>query len=130
MSRSIILALIVSLTGCATAPNQAGHGIGADYTPVIDLKDTEQSTYQRDLDECRAYGKTVSPVENAAGAAVAGAVFGALLSAAVGGNRRFASINAGAAGVGAGTGALVGSLQKQQAIIARCMTGRGYRVLG
>jgi len=98
--------------------------------PVVDMKGVDTAQYNRDLYECQQYANQVSPGENAAGAAVAGALFGAALSAALGGHSRANTLNAGGGAVAAGTGAAVNSLKKQQDIIGRCLAGRGYRVLG
>lgn len=124
-ARFVFLPAALILTGCV--------GI---YTPLIDKKDArfDPVVYAQDLDECRAYAKTVNPITGAmlgagvmagVGAAV-GAVAGAVYDVDV----------SDMAGRGAALGGTVGgfkglgdSLNRQMTIVDNCMRGRDYKVL-
>lgn len=107
------------LSGCAATG-------GAQYRPLIDSANVDAVRYEGDLYDCQAYARQVSGAQERA---VVGALFGALLGAAVGhgtgyGNRL--------AALGALSGAAQGGVQgneSQQAVITRCLSGRGYSVL-
>ena len=117
-----IALLAISLTllcGCQAPQEQ----------PIIDRQGVNQAQYEQDLHECRRYAE-----EAATGKAVViGATTGAVIGGAVG-----AVLDNGRAAVrGAGTGAILGgtkggfrNLERRQRIVTRCLTGRGYRVLG
>ena len=101
---------------------------GCAYQPVIDQRGVDPTQYAADLADCRHYAESVSPGGEAAATAVAGGVIGAALGAIVGDSQT--------AGQGAAIGALLGGTEggangadKQQQIIARCLAGRGYKVL-
>jgi len=116
-----VTAIAVStLVGCA----------GADVRPLVDMKGVNESAYENDLQECQAYAKQESGMgSTAAKGAAAGAVVGGLLGLVTGGN---ASGIAQAAGAGAVIGTAGGAYsgnQSQEAVVKRCLSGRGYKVL-
>jgi hypothetical protein len=105
---------LVLTAGCAAHPE-----------PIVDLKGIDPEVFQRDLEECEAYADQVSIGEAAAKSAAVGAVIGAA-TGAIGG----------AAGEGAGYGGIYGATsgglnaeREKQIVFARCLEGRGYRVL-
>lgn len=111
-----LLALGV-LSGCATR--------GAGYTPIIDTKDKDPVKLQQDVAECQAFAKQAADAaEGAAAGAVVGAVLAAILAPR---DYRRNMVNRGALIGAAGGGAQ--AAETQEAIIKRCMTGRGYSVL-
>ncbi len=117
------LVVILLLAGCAHS-----------YEPVVDLKHVDQEKYQQDLNECRSYADKVDPLSDAGTHALIGGAFGAALGAATGavvGNAGAgAALGAAAGGIGgAGEGGLTGA-QRQKSIINKCLSGRGYKVLG
>lgn len=130
-SKVLISSLVVAmLAGCATAPGAPGNGLGASYTPVVDMQGVDVAKYNQDVNECRAYAAQVDAGGNAVAGAVTGAVLMGALSAAMGNRSRWNNRYMGAGAISGGAGAAAGSMQKQQAIIMRCMAGRGYNVLG
>ena len=113
--------LVVAVTvGCA----------GANVRPLVDMKGVNEAAYEKDLSDCQAYAQQQSGMgENAAKGVGAGAVVGGLLGLVTGGN---ASGIAQAAGAGAVIGAAGGAYsgnQAQEAVVKRCLSGRGYKVL-
>ena len=113
----IALALAVTMTGCATTQS---------YNPVVDPARTSGSYYQ-DLQDCKNLAET-QPSE--ASRAVAGALVGALLFAALGAAAKvdrnqmagIGTIAGGAQGFGQG-------VQSQKTIVDNCLRGRGVNVL-
>lgn len=102
------------LTACASHPD-----------PIIDQKGVDMAQYEKDLAECKEYATNVNVAEGAARGGAVGAVVGAA-AGAIGGN----------AGRGAGYGGLAGATRsgldnkrEQEAVVKRCIAGRGYRVL-
>ncbi len=110
----------IAAVGCA----------GADVRPIVDMKGVNESAYEKDLQECQAYAKEQSGMgETAAKGAGAGAVVGGLLGLVTGGNKTGIVQAAGAGAViGAAGGAYTGN-QSQEAVVKRCLGGRGYKVL-
>ena len=105
---------IALIAGCAAHPE-----------PIVDLKGIDPDVFERDLEECEAYADQISIGESAAKSAAVGAVIGAA-AGAIGG----------AAGEGAGYGGIYGATnggleaeREKQYVFARCLEGRGYRVL-
>ena len=97
------------------------------YHPVVDPKKCANCDYEADLAQFQTISAehtqiTGNAVAGAAGGALTGALFGAMLN-----------IDAGhTAAMGATAGSLQGvgqELQTRNALIARCMAGRGYSVL-
>jgi hypothetical protein len=122
MSRLLVLSSIVVVitVGCA----------GANVRPLVDMKGVNEAAYEKDLSECQAYAQQQSGMgETAAKGAGAGAVVGGLLGLVTGGNKTGIAQAAGAgAVVGAAGGAFTGN-QAQEAVVKRCLSGRGYKVL-
>ena len=113
----IALALAVTMTGCATTQS---------YNPVVDPARTSGSYYQ-DLQDCKNLAET-QPSE--ASRAVAGALVGALLFAALGAAAKVDRNQM--AGIGAIAGGAQGfgqGVQSQQSIINNCLRGRGQNPL-
>ena len=110
-----ILALaVVGLGACASHPD-----------PIIDQKGVDMAKYEQDLAECKEYASGVKVAEGAAKGGAVGAVVGAA-AGAIGGS----------AGRGAGYGGLAGATRsgldnkrEQEAVVKRCIAGRGYKVL-
>jgi hypothetical protein len=104
--------------GCATTP----------YRPLVD-SGVSRGDYESDLADCRELASQRPAAATAVGGATIGAVFGALLGVAVGLRgedvRHLAAWGAASGGI---NGAAYGTAE-QQAIVARCMAGRGYNVL-
>ncbi len=116
-----LCSLVVAVTvGCA----------GANVRPLVDMKGVNEAAYEKDLSECQNYAQQQSGMgETGAKGAGAGAVVGGLLGLVTGGN---ASGIAQAAGAGAVIGAAGGAFsgnQAQEAVVKRCLSGRGYKVL-
>jgi hypothetical protein len=114
------LFVVIVALGCA----------GADVRPLVDMKGVNDAAYEKDLQECQAYAKEQSGMgETAAKGAGAGAIVGGLLGLVTGGNKTGIVQAAGAGAViGAAGGAFTGN-QSQEAVVKRCLSGRGYKVL-
>jgi hypothetical protein len=108
--------VVIAALGCA----------GANVRPLVDMKGVNNSAYEKDLQECQAYAKEQSGMgETAAKGAGAGAVVGGLLGLVTGGNATGIAQAAGAGAViGAAGGAFTGN-QGQEAVVKRCLSGRG-----
>lgn len=130
MSRVVAALCVASLlSGCAAPPNTPGAGTGKDYTPIIDTQGLDTSRYDSDLAACRKYSGYVDAQGAALSGAIGGALLGATLSAMVGGSRQQA-INTANVGAFSGSASAGGSaLAKQERIMINCMAGRGYRTL-
>ena len=112
--------VVVTAVGCA----------GADVRPIVDMKGVNEAVYEKDLQECQAYAKEQSGMgETAAKGAGAGAVVGGLLGLVTGGNKTGIVQAAGAGAVLGGAGGAFSGNQAQEAVVKRCLSGRGYRVL-
>src|SRR5690606_14202417 len=103
-------ASLVLLAGCV-----------AQREPIVDLKGIDPEVFQTDLEECRVYARQVSVAESV----VVGAAVGAL-AGAIGGD---AGEGAGYGGIYGGTVSGLDADREQRAVFARCLEGRGYRVL-
>ena len=116
-----LFSLVVAVTvGCA----------GANVRPLVDMKGVNEAAYENDLKDCQNYAQQQSGMgETAAKGAGAGAVVGGLLGLVTGGNGSGIAQAAGAGAViGAAGGAFSGN-QAQEAVVKRCLSGRGYKVL-
>jgi len=112
--------VVITAVGCA----------GADVRPIVDMKGVNEAAYEKDLQECQAYAKEQSGMgETAAKGAGAGAVVGGLLGLVTGGNKTDIVQAAGAGAVLGGAGGAFSGNQAQEAVVKRCLGGRGYRVL-
>jgi len=112
--------VVVAAVGCA----------GADVRPIVDMKGVNESAYEKDLQECQAYAKEQSGMgSSAAKGAGAGAVVGGLLGLVTGSNKTGIAQAAGAGAVIGTAGGAYSGNQAQEAVVKRCLSGRGYRVL-
>ena len=103
---------------------------GADVRPLVDMKEVNQSAYESDLKDCQAYAQQQSGMgSTAAKGAVAGVVVGGLLGLVTGGNSSGIAQAAGAGAVIGGAGGAYSGNQGQEAVVKRCLSGRGYKVL-
>jgi len=97
------------------------------------MKGVDQSAYYQDLAECQVYANQISPVNEAAGGALIGAGAGALVGAVLGAFLGDAGYGAGIGAAYGGTTGLIGggydAAVDQQSVVARCLSGRDYRVL-
>ena len=122
MNKLLVLSfMVVAVTvGCA----------GANVRPLVDMKGVNEAAYEKDLSDCQAYAQQQSGMgETAAKGGGAGAVVGGLLGLVTGGNASGIAQAAGAGAViGAAGGAFTGN-QAQEAVVKRCLSGRGYKVL-
>ena len=129
MRSTIIGIMLLFINGCATTGGGVGTGIGAAYTPVIDLKNVDPGKYQIDLFECRQLAAQVEA--NRRGdiltSTVAGAVVGAVVGGAGGdeGRRTGAKLGAAAGGLSSADSAYGGA----KVVIKKCLAGRGYSIL-
>ena len=117
----VLISLVVMVVaGCA----------GADVRPIVDMKGVNEATYENDLKECQTYAQQQSGMaETGAKGAGAGAVVGGLLGLVTGGNKTGILQAAGAGAVIGGAGGAYSGNQSQEAVVKRCLSGRGYRVL-
>ena len=122
MNKLLVLCLmVVGVTvGCA----------GANVRPLVDMKGVNESAYENDLKDCQTYAQQQSGMgETAAKGAGAGAVVGGLLGLVTGGNKTGIAQAAGAGAVIGGAGGAFSGNQAQEAVVKRCLSGRGYKVL-
>ncbi len=118
MTRYTMVLALLMLTGCVTT----------NYRPVVDTGEVK-GNYEDDVADCQRLAEQRPAGAQAANGAVVGAVLGGVLAAAFGlrGNN-IGRVAAWGAVNGAAGGAVNGASQ-QQAIVARCMEGRGYAVV-
>lgn len=103
---------------------------GADVRPIVDMKGVNEARYENDLAECQNYAKEAGGMGGtAAKGAGAGAVVGGLLGLVTGGNRTEIIQAAGAGAVIGGAGGAYKGNESQEAIVKKCLVGRGYKVL-
>jgi len=120
-SRPYLLTLMVLLLGACA---------GADVRPIVDMKGVNEARYENDLAECQNYAKEAGGMGGtAAKGAGAGAVVGGLLGLVTGGNRTEIIQAAGAGAVIGGAGGAYKGNESQEAIVKKCLVGRGYKVL-
>ena len=122
MNKLLALCSLVAIAavGCA----------GADVRPIVDMKGVNEAAYEKDLQECQTYAKEQSGMgETAAKGAGAGAVIGGFLGLVTGGNKTGIVQAAGAGAVIGGAGGAFTGNQAQEAVVKRCLGGRGYKVL-
>lgn len=113
---AMLAALLCS--GCATT----------QYRPLVD-SGVSRGNYEDDVADCQYLAEQRPAAAPAAGGAAAGAILGALLGAAVGLREDdIAHVAAWGAASGGINGAAYGAAE-QQAIVSRCMEGRGYNVV-
>jgi hypothetical protein len=115
---ALLLACLATCGGCATA----------QYRPLVD-SGVSKGNYEDDVADCQSLANQRPAAATAAGGATAGAVLGGLLALAVGlRGQDVANVAAWGAANGGIQGAVAGSAE-QQAIVSRCMAGRGYNVV-
>ncbi len=122
MKKLLLLSVLVAMAmaGCA----------GADVRPIVDMKGVNEAAYENDLKECQAYAQQQSGMgSTAAKGAGAGAVVGGLLGLVTGGNGSGIAQAAGAGAVIGGAGGAFTGNQAQEAVVKKCLSGRGYKVL-
>lgn len=104
----------------------AARGVG--YRPVVDMKGVDTALYETDLVDCQRYAlQVVGPGTGAAAGAALGYGIGYLVGRAYGVENR-SSIGRTTAITGAVSGG-AGGVVSEQAVVNRCIAGRGYRVL-
>jgi hypothetical protein len=85
---------------------------------------------QKDLSECQDYAKQATGMGGtAAKGAGAGAVVGGLLGLVTGSNTTGIVQSAGAGAVIGGAGGAYKGNDSQEAVVKKCLVGRGYKVL-
>ena len=116
--RAIVFGVALFCAGCAQT----------HYRPVVD-SGVSRGNYEEDVMDCQSLANQRPAAGSAAGGATAGAILGALFGLAVGldGND-VAEMAAWGAVSGGVNGAVYGTVE-QQAIVSRCMEGRGYYVI-
>lgn len=117
-----LLSAAVLLAGCASTAQV--------YQPIVDPKFGDQAALPAALAECRELAEQVQQGNRAAAGAVAGALLSAAIGAALGARgQSLAQIAGSGAIVGGASSAGYAGLTQQQ-VIQRCLTNRGYSVLG
>jgi len=119
----LTISLIVSavlLTACA----------GSEVRPIVDMSGVNEARYEKDLAECQDYAKQATGMGGtAAKGAGAGAVVGGLLGLVTGSNTTGIVQSAGAGAVIGGAGGAYKGNDSQEAVVKKCLVGRGYKVL-
>lgn len=130
-SKLIPFLIAGSLTDCAAT----GSTTRTMIYPVIDASMNPQGrNYYQDIEQCNAYARQVSAAGSGATHAIAGGAVGAALGAAIGAALGInpgttAALGVGAGGISAGAQRAVSATHSKHAIVAKCMSGRGYAVL-
>lgn len=120
MKKTVTGAMLAALVCASCATTQ--------YRPLVD-SGISRGNYDDDVADCQQLADQRPAAAHAAGGAAVGAVFGALLAVAVGlRGDDVAHVAAWGAASGGINGAAYGSAE-QQAIVSRCMAGRGYEVV-
>lgn len=120
MRTAVILLAGALVAGCATT-----NGVGADYTPLVDLKPGQGDTYWKDLGECKRLSASRG---NAQDSAAAGALIGGLLAAALA-PRGFKNESAAWGALFGAAGSSGSEIRVQADAVKACLTGRGYVVV-
>lgn len=112
------------LTGCATS--------GANYQPIIDIRPGQsQEQMFSDLQQCQMFAqRKASEAQAAVAGAIGSAVLGIAIGAALGGNSSINTKLGGASAIMGGVSAAGAASESRQAVVMRCMAGRGWNVLG
>lgn len=121
VSKYMVIPTILLIAACQNS--------GANYTPVID--GPVNPNYNADLAQCRQLAAS-QPVLNSNTATTSAATAGvAAAGTAVVANKNHNVRNAAVVGALAGLGAsALQNNQNRESIVANCMRGRGYRVVG
>lgn len=109
----------VFLTACASSSK-----------PLVDMKGVNEKAYEADLKECQEYAaQSNQALPSTAKGAGIGAAVGGTLGLILGGTTT-GVVKSAAVGavVGGGTGAYRGT-EKQDGVVKKCLSGRGYKVL-
>lgn len=124
MATRVIMMTVLAVvsTGCA----------GRDYQPVVDRPGPN---YAKDLAECQALTDQRSVAKEAAvdsvvGATVMAALFAAVAAAGGGDAGSGAAIGAGLGGIGGGLLGASSQRSNSREIVKKCLTHRGYAVVG
>ena len=113
-----LLIVAALLGGCAT------QGAGRNYAPLVDRPGPNFSS---DLFDCQQHAARLQDSgEGALGGAFAGAALGAAFMAILGGNAGEGAAFGALSGAGSGA---VAAETAQRNVIAKCLEGRGHRVL-
>jgi hypothetical protein len=112
----LLFSLVFLAAGCAARK------------PLVDMKGVDKAQYEADLAECQQYAEQApGPGGGAAGGAVVGGAIGYGVGRAVG-VRDPSAIGRGGAVAGGAKGAGKGARTRHE-VVAKCLTGRGYKVL-
>lgn len=114
MQKVAVVSVALLIAGCVANPD-----------PIVDLKGLDPDVFAADLEECEAYAEQVS----VAGGAAKGAAAGAVIGAATGAISGHSGQGAGYGAIYGGTGTGVEAQREKKYVLARCLEGRGYRVL-
>lgn len=116
--RMILLGVVLICAGCAQT----------NYRPVVD-NGVSRGNYEDDVKDCQLLANQRPAAATTAGGATVGAVLGALFGLAVGLDGDDVAEMAAWGAVSGGVNGAVYGTYEQQAIVARCMEGRGYYVI-
>jgi outer membrane lipoprotein SlyB len=120
--KSKALMLVLLFSGCSTIEDLTGSN------PIIDRQGVNLAHYDQNLIECQQYANEVEIARKAGTGAIGGAVIGGVFGAVLG-NSNTAKRGAGVGVVGGAAKGVGQGLHEREAVIKRCLTGRGYRVL-
>lgn len=116
--RVILLGLVLACAGCAQT----------QYRPVVD-NGVSRGNYEDDVWDCQQLANQRPASATTAGGATVGAVLGTLFGLAVGLDGSDLAEMAAWGAVGGGVNGAFYGTYEQQAIVTRCMEGRGYYVI-
>lgn len=123
LSLGLLSGAALMLTACA--------GSGSSYRPIVDTPVTAQ--YETDLQQCQSLSTQRKIINgDTQTAALAGAATGGVIGLLRRGGNDGNNVLEGAA-VGGTVGGVGGAFQantERKNIVKRCMSGRGYRVIG
>ena len=116
---SLITTTLISMASCTPT--------GGSYNPIVD---TTNPMYQQDLFDCQKLAKEFLDLgyDSALRVGTSGAL-GAGIGQMIGGNTSGTLIGAGVGLALAGIGKTLETTDDRKDIIAKCLSGRGYRVL-
>jgi hypothetical protein len=104
----------IAMAGCAAHPE-----------PIVDTQGVDLSAYAADLAECNDYAEQIRTGKGVAKGATGGAVVGAATGAISGDAAKGASYG----GIYGATRSGLKADRERQAVVKRCLRGRGYKVL-
>lgn len=121
INKLLIVPMLLAVTACQNT--------GATYQPIID--GPVGPNYQNDLAQCQSLSTQQQVVDGNTGMTAATSAGVAAAGTAVISNSGHNVRNAAAVGALAGlAGSALSNNQNRETIIANCMRGRGYRVIG